>query len=374
MSKMSAIKLPTEKIKNKLRRHRAFKRVSGKIGMSPGTLIPPADGRTGPINISAFHYDDMMLDEKKNVVSIESVLPPKEATGVTWIDIDGIHDTALIEKVGAHFGFHPLVLEDVVTPDQRPKLEDYTDYLFVTLKMLTLVPGEQEVKIEEISILVGANYLITVQETEGDCFEPVRERIRRGKERLRKAGPDYLMYALIDAIVDNYFAVLETLGERFELLQETVITQPDPKTLQTLHRMKSELIYVRKSVWPLRDVINGLQRSESKLISRTTEVYLRDVHDHTIQVIDTIETFRDMLSSMLDIYLSSVSNRLNAVMKVLTIIATIFIPLTFIAGVYGMNFEFMPELHWRWGYPAIMGLMFAMGLGMLYWFRRKNWL
>jgi magnesium transporter len=371
---MSAIKLPTERIKNKLKRHRAFKQVSGKIGMSPGTLIPPADGRTGPIKISAFHYDESTLDEKKDVVSIESVLPSKEATGVTWIDIDGIHDTALIERVGAHFGFHPLVLEDVVTPDQRPKLEDYTDYLFVTLKMLTLVPGEQEVKIEEISILVGANYLITVQETEGDCFEPVRERIRRGKERLRKAGPDYLMYALIDAIVDNYFAVLETLGERFELLQESVITQPDPKTLQTLHRMKSELIYVRKSVWPLRDVINGLQRSESKLISRTTEVYLRDVHDHTIQVIDTIETFRDMLSSMLDIYLSSVSNRLNAVMKVLTIIATIFIPLTFIAGVYGMNFEFMPELHWRWGYPAIMGLMFAMGLGMLYWFRRKDWI
>jgi magnesium transporter len=371
---MSAVKLPTDKIKAKLRRHRAYKQVSGKIGMSPGTLIPPIDGRTGPTKISAFHYNDVDLTENSPVPNIESVLPAKDVPGVTWIDIDGIHDTKLIEQVGAHFGFHPLVLEDIVTPDQRPKLEDYGDYLFVTLKMLTLQQGETEVKIEEISILCGANYVVTFQETEGDCFEPVRERIRRGKEKLRKAGPDYLMYALIDAIVDNYFAVLEVLGERFESLQEIVITVPEPSTLQTIHRLKNELLYLRKSVWPLRDVVTGLQRSESPLISRSTEIYLRDVHDHTIQVIDTIETFRDMLSSMLDIYLSSVSNRMNAVMKVLTIIATIFIPLTFIAGVYGMNFEFMPELHWRWGYPLIMFFMFSMGTGMLVWFHRKRWL
>jgi magnesium transporter len=358
----------------KARRLRAYKRVSQKAGLGPGALIPPAGGPTGPVKISAIKYDEANLTETSTVTSIEQVLPTKEQTGVVWIDVDGIQDTALVEKIGTHFGFHPLVLEDIVTPDQRPKLEDYGDYLFITLKMLSLDAATNDVHVEEISILFGSNYVLTFQETEGDCFGPVRDRLRKGKERMRKAGPDYLTYALVDAIVDNYFTVLEKLGERFEDLQEIVITQPDPATLSTIHRLKSELLYLRKAVWPLRDVINGLQRSESTLIGRTTEIYLRDVHDHTVQVIDTIETFRDMLSGMLDIYLSSVSNRLNAVMKVLTIIATIFIPLTFIAGVYGMNFEFMPELHWRWGYPLIMGFMFTMGVGMLVWFRRKKWL
>jgi magnesium transporter len=348
--------------------------VSQKAGLSPGTLIPPSGGPTGPVKFSAIRYDETNLTEITDATSIEQLFPAKDQAGVVWINIDGIHDTALVEKVGAHFGFHPLVLEDIVTPDQRPKLEDYGDYLFITLKMLTLEPKTDEVHVEEISILFGANYVLTFQETEGDCFGPIRDRLRKGKERLRNSGPDYLTYALVDAIVDNYFTVLEKLGERFEDLQEIVITQADPSTLTTIHKLKNELLYLRKSVWPLRDVINGLQRSESKLVGRTTEIYLRDVHDHTIQVIDTIETFRDMLSGMLDIYLSSVSNRLNAVMKVLTIIATIFIPLTFIAGVYGMNFEFMPELHWRWGYPAIMALMFTAGVGMLIWFRRKRWL
>jgi magnesium transporter len=241
--------------------------------------------------------------------------------------------------------------------------------------MLSCEKGKDGTSSEQVSLILGPNFVISFQEgADGDVFDPVRDRIRTGKGRLRKQGPDYLAYALVDAIVDNYFLVLEKLGERVEVLEEELVTDPDQQTLHEMHALKREMIYVRRSVWPLREVINGLERAESPLLQQTTGIFLRDVYDHTIQVIDTVETYRDMLSGMLDIYLSSVSNRMNQVMKVLTIIATIFIPLTFLAGVYGMNFKFMPELEWRWGYFVIVGIMLAIGLLMVIYFRRKRWM
>ena len=227
---------------------------------------------------------------------------------------------------------------------------------------------------EQISLILGPNFVISFQEKEGTVFNPVRERIRNGKGRIRKMGPDYLAYALLDVIVDNYFVIMEKLGEKIEFLEEELVTQPGPETLQTIHHLKREMIFFRKAVWPLREVIGSLERGESPLIKGTSRVYLRDVYDHTIQVIDTIETFRDMVSGMLDIYLSSISNRLNAVMKVLTIIATIFMPLTFLAGIYGMNFKYMPELEWRWGYLMFWLIMIGIGAFMLIYFKKKRWL
>jgi magnesium transporter len=241
--------------------------------------------------------------------------------------------------------------------------------------MLHYLDQSGEIEAEQVSLILGQNFLFSFQEgKKGDLFDPIRERIRNGKGRIRKMGADYLAYALIDAVVDHYFIILEKLGERIEVLEEALVAQPTTRTLHEIHNLKREMIFLRKAIWPLREVINSLARGESSLIQESTRVYLRDVYDHTIQVIDTIETFRDMVSGMLDIYLSSVSNRLNSVMKVLTIIATVFMPLTFLAGVYGMNFKHMPELEWRWGYPVIWAVMIAIGVFMLIYFRKKKWL
>jgi magnesium transporter len=257
---------------------------------------------------------------------------------------------------------------------QRPKMEDFDDYLFIVLKMFHYDEKENETKTEQVSLILSTNYVISFQESEGDVFDPIRERMRTDRGRIRKMGADYLAYTLIDAIVDNYFMVLEKIGEKIEDIEDELVKNPTPEVLQTIHRLKRELIFLRKSVWPLREVISRLERWESPLINKSIDIYLRDVYDHTIQVIDSLETFRDMLSGMLDIYLSSVSNRMNEVMKVLTIIATIFIPLTLIAGIYGMNFRYMPELDWVWGYPMVYVIMLAISAVMLMYFRRKKWL
>jgi magnesium transporter len=253
-------------------------------------------------------------------------------------------------------------------------LEDFGDYIFVVLKTFSYNHQSDELEPEQISLILGPSFVVSFQEREGDVFNPIRERIRSNKGRIRRMGADYLAYSLLDSIVDHYFIVLEQVGEEVEFLEEELVTNPTPETLQTIHNLKREMLFLRKSVWPLREVIGALERGESSLIKESTGIYLRDVYDHTIQVIDTIETFRDMISGMLDIYLSSVSNRMNEVMKVLTIIATIFIPLTFIAGIYGMNFQYMPELEWRWGYPMVWVVMLAIGVLMLIYFRKKDWL
>jgi magnesium transporter len=286
--------------------------------------------------------------------------------------VDGIHDVALIEKIGKHFNIHPLTLEDIVNTNQRPKFEDYDNYVVAIMKMIYY---DTELRSEQLSVVLMEGMVISFQEVYGgDAFDLIRTRIRQGKGRIRKMAADYLAYALIDAVVDCYFTILEKIGDKIEVLEEELISDPTKETMQQLHHMKREMIFVRKAVWPMRELINNLERSETELIRPSTDVYLRDVHDHTVRVIDTVETYRDLISGMMDIYLSSVSNRMNEVMKVLTIITTIFVPVTFIAGIYGMNFDYMPELHSKWGYPLTWAVMIAIIVSLLVYFRKKKWL
>jgi magnesium transporter len=354
---------------------RIFKKIGikEKVGLPPGTLVHVGERKTEKVKITIIDYDPKNYQEKE-VERIEECFPFKDKPTVTWINIDGLQEVEIVQKIGTYFGIHPLVLEDIVHTGQRPKAEDLGDYLFIVLKMIYHDENEDEIMGEQVSLILGQNYVISFQEREGDVFNPIRERIRNAKGRIRKTGADYLAYALVDAIVDQYFLVLEKFGEKIESLEEELVTNPTPETLQVIHTLKKNLIFLRKSVWPVREVISSLERGESSLIKKPTGIYLRDVYDHTIQVIDTIETYRDMVSGMLDIYLSSVSNRMNEVMKVLTMIATIFIPLTFIAGIYGMNFKFMPELEWHWGYPTALIIMLSIVAFMVMYFRRKRWL
>ncbi len=342
-----------------------------KIGLPPGTPVFIGEKKAEEVKITILDYDETQFQERE-VKDIQECFPFKETPAVTWINIDGIHDVEIIEKIGKNFDLHPLILEDIMNTHQRPKAEDYGNHLYIVLKMLSYNGETQETQAEQVSLVLGENYVISFQEREGDIFESIRERIRSGKGRIRKMGPDYLAYSLLDTVVDHYFIILEKDGEKIEALEDKVVTEPRPETLQEIHKLKRDMIFLRRSVWPLRELINGLERGESPLIHKPTRVYLRDVYDHTIQVIDTVETYRDMLSGMHDTYLSSVSNRMNEVMKVLTIIATIFIPLTFIAGIYGMNFEFMPELKWHWAYFSVWGVILIIAVLMLIFFRRKN--
>jgi magnesium transporter len=349
------------------------KNVLKKIGLPPGTLVHIGEKKEEEVKINLIDYDEKYF-ETREIKNVEECFPFKDTSTVTWINISGIHEIDILSNIGAHFGFHALVLEDILNTDQRPKIEDFEDHIFIILKMLSFNEETDEIVAEQISLFLGSNYVITFQEKKGDIFDSLRDRIKNGKGRVRKMGADYLAYALIDTIVDHYFIILEKLGDDIESLEGELVTNPTPSTLETLHYLRKEMIFLRKSVWPLREVINSLSRGESSLILEATIIYLRDVYDHTIQVIDTTETFRDIVSGMLDLYLSSVSNRMNEVMKVLTIIATIFIPLSFIAGTYGMNFEYMPELKWHWAYIGYWAIIAVVVSGMLFYFRRKRWL
>jgi len=352
---------------------RLTKQRSKKAGLPPGTLIHIGERKTEEAKITIIDYDEGHYQEKE-ARTVEECFPFRDKPTVTWINIDGIHQTEILEKLGDRYGFHHLVLEDILNTDHRPKMEDYGDYIYVVLKMLYFDEASHQIGADQISLILGSNFVASFQEREGRVFDPIRGRLRNGKGRIRKMGADYLAYSLLDAIVDQYFIILEKLGGQIEFLEEQLISSPTPGTLQTIHNLKREMLLLRKSVWPLREAISGLERSESPLIKEGTAIYLRDVYDHTIQVIDTIETFRDMLSGMLDIYLSSISNKMNEVIKVLTIIATLFMPLTFLAGIYGMNFKYMPELERQWGYPAVLLLMVAIAIFMLVYFKRKKWL
>jgi len=352
---------------------RLFRKISKTAGLVPGELVYTGERKAEQVKIAVIDYDEKKFQEK-DVDAVEDCFPFKETSTVTWINIDGIHKIDIIDKLGGRFELHPLILEDIVNTSQRPKYEDFDKYIFIVLKMFMFDEQKKEITSEQVSLVCGSNFVISIQEKEGDVFNPIRERLRNSKGRIRKMGPDYLAYSLLDAVIDNYFSILEKLGEKIEGMEEELVTNPRPQTLQTIHNLKQDIIFLRKSVWPLREVVGALERSESKLISQGTHIFLRDLYDHTIQVIDTIETFRDMVSGMLDIYLSSLSNRMNEVMKVLTIIATIFIPLTFIAGIYGMNFKYMPELEWKSGYFIVLGIMGLVGISMLVHFKRKKWL
>jgi magnesium transporter len=353
--------------------NRSIKRHSRKAGLPPGTLVHIGEKKTENVRITTINYTEQEVQETV-VEKIEECFPSKEKETVTWTNIDGLHSIEIIEIIGSNFELHPLVLEDILNTGQRPKYEDHEKCLFMVLKMLTYNSECDSIQSEQVSLVLGENFVISFQESVGDVFEQIRDRIRNSKGRIRKMSADYLAYALIDAIVDHYFVILEKIGERIESVEEALITEPSDETVRIIHALKRELIFLRKSVWPLRELVNNLYKTESLLINDSTKPYLRDVYDHTIQVIDTVENFRDMVSGMLDIYLSNISNRMNAVMKMLTMIATIFIPLTFIAGIYGMNFKYMPELECKWAYPAVWLAMAAIAIVMVIYFKKKKWL
>ena len=352
---------------------RFMRRGSEKTGEVPGTPVYVGEERETEVTVSRFEYDASEIRQEV-LDPAEKALAPIDATRNAWINVDGVHDIDRIQRFCEGFDLHPLIVEDIVHTGQRPKAEIYDSQLFVVLRMLRWSEKTEQIDDEQVSLVVGPSWVLSFQEREGDVFDPVRERLLSNRGRIRKLGPDYLAYALVDAVVDHYFSILETLGDCIESLGEDMTENPKREDLQAIRYLKRELLFMRKSVWPLREMLSSIQRDESELIQESTRPYLRDVYDHTIQIIDTVETFRDMVSGLMDVYLSSISNRMNEVMKVLTIIATIFIPLSFVAGLYGMNFAFMPELQWRFGYFAILGVMFTIGVGMLFYFRRRKWL
>ncbi len=320
------------------------------------------------------HIIDYSLNtvEEADVSTIKECIQYKDKSSVTWIDIQSIEDEGIIDSIGALFDIHPLIIEDIKQIGQRPKMEEFDTYNYFLLRMFSF--QNDKIRTEQISIVMGASYIITFQEKPGDVFDPLRERIRAKKFRINALGSDFLAYSLMDIIVDNYFVILETLGEEVERLEDVLLLNPTKEALHKIHSLKRKVLSLRRSVWPLRELLTNFERSESPFIQKSTHEYIRDLYDHAIQIIDTVETYRESLSSMLDIYLSSVSNRMNEIMKVLTVISTFFIPLTFITGLYGMNFKYMPELSLKWGYPAVLIIMILTVAGLVVYFKKKKWL
>ncbi len=358
-----------------------------KPGTAPGTLTAPTEHRVERVTVTVMRYDRESFDEREVDPAEEGVEAPEPSTeaaaagGVTWIDVVGLHDVELLRHLGERFGLHALALEDVLNTGQRPKAEDYDDHHFVVMRLFHVLEEAGGIlEGEQISIFLGDDFVLTFQEIRGDFFEPVRARIRQGKGRIRSMGADYLAYALLDSLVDHFFPVLEHLGDRIEALEDEVMTEPGRDTVQRIHGVKKELLLLRRAAWPQREVLATLERFESDRIGRETRIFLRDCYDHAVQIMDMVETYRDLATGLLDIYLSTVSNRMNEVMKVLTVMASIFIPITFLAGVYGMNFDpdagpwSMPELDWAWGYPAFWGVTLVVVAGLLWFFKRKDWI
>jgi len=348
------------------------KQVAQKAGLEPGALIHIGEKRLAQTRFTIIDYDAQSCAEK-SIDQVEASFAFKDTPTVSWIDVQGLQDTAIIEKIGKHFHIHPLLLEDILTTGQRPKMEDFGESIFIVLTMFSL-GGEGEILYEQVSILLGPHYVLSFQEGDKDIFSPIRERIRSAHGQIRRLGSDYLAYTLLDAIVDNVFVVLEKLESDIQTAEEYVLANPDKTAIQTIHDLKNEALFLRKNLWPLREVVSQLQSSESSLIQPYMERYFKDLYDHTIQVIETIGTYWEIISEIRDSYLSSLSNRMNEVMKILTIFSTIFIPLTFIVGIYGMNFDYMPELRWHAGYPSLMAGMACLVIGMLVYFKRKKWL
>jgi magnesium transporter len=354
-------------------RERVFRRRTPP-GAMPGSILTDPEAPYPELRVMVWSDGSFM---EKESVSVDDLSGLIEGWPLVWINVDGLGDAGTLQKIGEMFGIHKLALEDVVHVHQRAKVEGYEDHLFIVARMLSSV--DERVRTEQISLFLLPGIVLTFQEQKGDCLEPVRERIRKGKGRIRQAGADYLTYAIIDAVVDAWFPLLEDYGEMLEDLEDRILDVADKDTVAEIHRVKRDLLNVRRAIWPLRETINGLSREES-LVQKETLLYLRDCYDHVTQIIEIVESYRDMASGLMDLYLSSVSNRMNEIMKVLTVIATIFIPLTFIAGIYGMNFNpgaspfNMPELNWRFGYIAVWLLMLGVGGVMLLFFRRLGWL
>lgn len=352
---------------------RLIKKSRKKAGAPPGTLVHVGEKRTDRVHITLTEYDRDTLVEKQ-VQDVQALLAEKPADGtIRWIDISGIHDVTVIETVGRAFHIHSLVLEDILNTGHRPKLEVHEDYVYIVLKMLHYDVQTNSIQSEQLSLILCDGYVLSFQEKPGDVFDALRERIRSGKGRIRKNGCDYLVYALLDAVVDHYFLILEHFSDQIELMEEALLNEPSSATLEAIHTHKREMVFFRKHVWPLRDIVGQLKKGEAPYIQTTNRVFFDDVYDHMVQAVDVTESFRDMLTGLQDLYISTISHKMNEVMQVLTIIATIFIPLTFIAGIYGMNFQNMPELTWRWGYGAVWLLMASVTAGLIFYFKRKKW-
>lgn len=349
-----------------------------KAGMPPGTLVYLGEKEVEKSRISVIDFNEETYEERdvKEIDECFQFVSAKES--IKWINIEGLTDIKTLEKIGVRLGIHPLVLEDIINTEQRPKIEDFSDYIYVTMKMISAEDDdkndEYEVYVEQISIIFGKNFVITFLEQNSDYFETIRDRIRFGTGKIRKMGADYLAYGIMDIVIDNYFIVLEKLVEQLDVIEAKLDRNPKADSLWSIYNLRKEMIFLRKYIWPLRDVTNQMLKSESELINEGTKRYIKDIYDHMVQAIETIEIFREMLSEMLNIYISINSNKMNEIMKLLTIISTIFIPLTFIAGVYGMNFEYMPELKNKLGYPAILLFMFIVGASLFAFFKRKKWI
>jgi magnesium transporter len=345
---------------------------SKKTGLPAGSMILIGEKKVNKTRIKLIDYGKAEYIEK-DIEEVSQCFPYKDDQTVTWIIIDGLQDIKVLEELGKCFGFHPLIMEDILNTEQRPKVEEFADYLYVVLKMIDFDSKEKNLVFDQVSIIFGKNYVISFQERPLEIYAPIIKRLKDEKSLLRDKGGDFIAYLLIDVLIDNYFMICEKTGENIEKLEDKLVINPTQKILGSVYKIKRDMLFMRKFIWPLREVVSKLEREPSGIISSNTKLYLRDVYDHVIQIIDTVETYRDMLSGMIDIYLSSMSNRLNEVMKILTIFSTIFIPLTFIASIYGMNFKYMPELFSKFGYPAIWIVMLGVTIFMIFYFKRKKW-
>ena len=349
-----------------------------KKGMSPGSLIFTGEQKTEKVSVSLFDYNSGNFSET-SIDDLNDLEKYKNNSNVTWINVVGLHDINILDTIGNIFGIHPLVLEDILNVSHNPKIEDYENFLFLVVKMINYKEDINILDIEQVSLIIGKNYIITFQEKNGDVFEPIRNRIRTAKGLVRKYNEDYLAYRILDSIIDNYFSVLENFDDRIEDIEDQILAQPDESSLEEIHHLRKELIKLRRAVSPLREMIFTIEKERFNLIQKTTYVYLRDLSDHIKQIIDTIENYREFINGLLEVYLSNASQRMNEVVKLLTIISTIFIPLTFIVGIYGMNFRTdasrwnMPELDWAFGYPFVMALMVVIAVTLIIFFKKKRW-
>lgn len=350
-----------------------IKKKNLKIGQLPGSVIYTGEKAGHKLFMESFDYSKDTFTETE-LSQIEEGFQFKTSETITWLNINGLNHVGAIEKIGGHYNLHPLVLEDIVNVNQRPKIDEFEDYLFVALKMLYLNSNDKIIS-EQVSFVLGKNFVLSFQESEGDVFEEVRNRIRLAKGRIRTLGSDYLLYTLIDAVVDHYFNIIESLSDKLEDLESDMFDgRMDGSMSQQVQEMKREVLKIRRAIFPLREVISRIEKHESPLISRKTKTYFRDIYDHIIQVSENIDIYREMIWSLMEMYMTTISNKMNEVMKVLTIMASIFIPLTFIAGIYGMNFDFIPELKYKYSYFILWGVMILIVILMIRYFKRKKWL
>jgi magnesium transporter len=366
-------------MKKKIRPFNPFQSLKKKPGAAPGTIEHVGEQRVENVSITIHDYDEEYVDTI-SIESIEGCKPYLEKRTKTWIKVEGLHDIEKLKSIWSYFDLHPLIQEDIVNTSQRPKVEQYDNCMFIVMRMLQYAGGQKSIETEQISIILGANFVLSFQETDKPIFQPVVERLGIKKSRIRTLEADYLAYALMDNVTDHYFNLLDTIGEHLEQIEDELLDEPDEKTFHNIHAIRKEVVFSRKSIWPTREMLNTVIRDESEFIRESTKLYIRDVYDHMVQIIDNVENYRDMIMSMHDMYMSHVSNKMNEVMKVLTIIATIFIPLTFVAGIYGMNFDTeaspynLPELSWYYGYPAFWGIMLVLSIIMVIYFKKKDWL